>query len=296
MLPFGGNLSVHKPIGSKTVIMLGHNKAICKQFLFFLKMWVGTSGERPLLSKDEGSGTMISAFVCCEHGLIRQISAEILDEVNAQQAGQHYADPEAAIEILGSSNKRPLTSDHSPFLLFFENGENREGYWAYNNMVLQFEDVTDIFKVMYPAYNFVFVFDHGAGQAKPRPDGLNQHQMNRSFGGKTGPMYRSMLLQEQGYLGTFPRVPEPGDTQALLYSSTDTGPFWMSSRGREESRLDQQLGTVTVVKLKVLEMKAQLVENGIADTVGKNARQMKDLCVQHGIPTLKTVSNSLEQN
>jgi isochorismate hydrolase len=39
-----------------------------------------------------------------------------------------------------------------------------------------------------------------------------------------------------------------------------------------------------------------LSENGVADTVGKNARQLKDLCAQHGIPTVKTVSNSLERN
>ncbi|KAI2492541.1 hypothetical protein MHU86_22023 [Fragilaria crotonensis] len=104
-LPFGGNLSVRKPIGSKTVIVLGQDEAIFKQFLFVTKMWVGPSGERPLLPKDEGTGTMISTFVCREHGLIREISAEILDEVNTQRAGQHYADPEAAIEILGNSHK-----------------------------------------------------------------------------------------------------------------------------------------------------------------------------------------------
>jgi hypothetical protein len=119
-------------------------------------MWVGPCGERPLLPKDEGTGTMISTFICREHGLIREISTKILDEVNAQRAGQHYADPEAAIEILGSSNKRPLTLDKSPFLLFFEYGENREGYWAYNNMVLQFEDAIDVLKVIHPAYDFVF--------------------------------------------------------------------------------------------------------------------------------------------
>ncbi|KAI2506094.1 hypothetical protein MHU86_8325 [Fragilaria crotonensis] len=216
-LPFGGNLSVRKPIGSKTVIVLGQDEAIFKQFLFVTKMWVGPSGERPLLPKDEGTGTMISTFVCREHGLIREISAEILDEVNTQRAGQHYADPEAAIEILGNSHKRPLTPDKSPFLLFFEYGENREGYWAYNNMVLQFEDVIDVLKVMHPAYDFVFLFDHSAGHAKQRPDGLNQHRMNRSFGGKAAPMRSTIILREQGYLGTFPRILEPA-TPRILYT------------------------------------------------------------------------------
>jgi hypothetical protein len=78
-------------------------------------MWVGPSGQRPLLPKDEGSGTMISAFITREHGIIREISDMILDEVNEQRLGKDYADEEAAIEIQGSSRKMPLTrtSHHS---------------------------------------------------------------------------------------------------------------------------------------------------------------------------------------
>jgi hypothetical protein len=269
LLPFGGNLSVRKPIGSKTVIFVGQDEAIFKQFLFLTKMWVGPSGERPLLPKDEGTGTMISTFICREHGLIREISADMLTEVNAQRAGQQYADHDAAIEILGSANKRPLTLDKSPFLVFFEYGENREGYWAYNNMVLQFEDVVDVLRVMHPLYDFVFLFDHSAGHAKQRPDGLNQHRMNRSFGGKTAPMRTTIIEQEEGYLGAFPRVLEPGDTQSLVFSSLDSGPFWMSSAEKEESRLDKQLGTVTYVKLKMPELIHQLNENGVVETVGE---------------------------
>ena len=111
----------------------------------------------------------------------------------------------------GNPDKKPLTLDKSPFLVFIEHGENREGYWAYNNMVvLQFEDAVDVLKVMYPEFDagdvlkviypefdagdvlkvihpefdFVFLFDHSAGLARQRPDGLNQHQMNKAFGAK----------------------------------------------------------------------------------------------------------------
>jgi hypothetical protein len=69
-IQFGGNLSIRKPIDSKTVIYVGQDEAIFKQFLFSSKMWVGPSGQRPLLPKDEGAGTMVSAFVSCEHGII----------------------------------------------------------------------------------------------------------------------------------------------------------------------------------------------------------------------------------
>ena len=52
-LRFGGNLSVRKPIDSKTVIYVGQDEAIFKPFLFLSKMWVGPSGQCPLLLKDE---------------------------------------------------------------------------------------------------------------------------------------------------------------------------------------------------------------------------------------------------
>ena len=98
---------------------------------------------------------------------------------------------------------------------------------------------------MHPSYDFVFLFDHSAGHAKQRPDGLNQHRMNRSYGGKTVPMRSTVIKQEEGYLGPFPRMLGPGDTQFLIFSASDTGPFWMSDAEREESRFDKFLGNTT---------------------------------------------------
>jgi hypothetical protein len=81
--PFGGNLSGRKPINSRAVVFAGQDEAIFKQFLFLNEVWVGPNGERPLLPKEEGTGTMISTFVRREHaGLIRDISPEILADVN----------------------------------------------------------------------------------------------------------------------------------------------------------------------------------------------------------------------
>jgi hypothetical protein len=54
---------------------------------------------------------MISAFISCVHGLARRISDQDLDKVNFQRQGKQYADQEAAIKILGSANKGPLTLD-----------------------------------------------------------------------------------------------------------------------------------------------------------------------------------------
>ncbi len=87
--PLGGNLSIRKPIAAKPVIYVGQDEAIFKQFLFFHKMWVAPGGQQALLPKDEGSGTMVSAFVTREHGIIREISNMVLDKVNEQRLGQY---------------------------------------------------------------------------------------------------------------------------------------------------------------------------------------------------------------
>ena len=297
-LQFGGNLSIRKPIASKAVMYVGQDEAIFKQFLFSNKMWVGPRGQRPLLPKDEGSGTMVSAFITREHGIIREISDMILDEVNEQRLGKVYADEEAAMEILGSSQKMPLTKNKSPFLLFFEYGENREGYWTYNNTVIQFEDAVDVLRVMHPTYDFVFLFDHSSGHAKQRPDGLNHHRMNRTFGGKATRMRATLIDQEQGFLGSFPRTLEPGDTQSLVFSSSDHGPFWLSDAEREECRHDKRCGIFKDVKLTNTEMKQELGNKGIYEEAfsQKNTRQLRDLCLQHEIPTSRRVENVIERN
>ena len=122
-LPFGGNLSVRKNLESRPVMFIGQDEAIYIQFLFLSKMWVGPKGERPLLPKDEGTGSMISAFFCCEHGLLQQIPINILAEINLSRLGKNYADEEAAIEVYGGRQKKPLTAEKSPFLVVFEYGE-----------------------------------------------------------------------------------------------------------------------------------------------------------------------------
>ena len=101
-LPFGDHLSERKDSESRPVMFIGQDEAIYKQFLFF-QDWVGPNGERPLLPKNEGTGSIISAFVCHEHGLLQhQIPINILAKINLHcLLGKSYADKEAAIEVDG---------------------------------------------------------------------------------------------------------------------------------------------------------------------------------------------------
>jgi hypothetical protein len=155
-LPFGGQLSVHRPRGSRVVVFVGQDEANYKRFLFLTKMWIGPNGERPLLPKDEeGTGVMVSAFICREYGLIRKIDDAILAAVNIRRQGRKYADEEAAEDIYGTTLKQLLVSENSPFLVLFEYGKNKEGYRNYNKMVLQLEDAVDVLQVMHPDFDFV---------------------------------------------------------------------------------------------------------------------------------------------
>ena len=75
---WGGNLSVRMPVGTKPVILVGHNECIYKQYQFTGKSWVGDNKARPIIPKDEGSGLMISAFQSREFGFGLWITDEQL--------------------------------------------------------------------------------------------------------------------------------------------------------------------------------------------------------------------------
>ena len=104
----------------------------------------------------------------------------MLAEINLLRLGKNYADMEAAIEVDGGWQKKPLTAEKSPFVVVvFLYGENRKAYWNYAHMVvLQFEDAVDVLQVLYPTFDFVFLFDHNAGHCKQQIDGLNQLHKN----------------------------------------------------------------------------------------------------------------------
>ena len=67
--------------------------------------------------------------------------------------------------------------------MFFEYGQNKEGYWGYNHIVSQLEYCVDCVKTQYPNCDFIFLFDHSSGHTKKQTDGLDRNSMNRSFSG-----------------------------------------------------------------------------------------------------------------
>jgi hypothetical protein len=63
-------------------------------------------------------------------------------------------------------------------------------------MKLQFEDVVDCLNIFFPDHDFLCLFDQSSGHTKKQDEGLNMHNMNSSFGGKSPPMRETNLLCE----------------------------------------------------------------------------------------------------
>ena len=172
-LEFGGKLSVRFPEGKQPVMIFGQDKSIMKQNLFTLSTWTLPHGSKPLMPKDECYDVMLSAFTSRELGFGFDVPKETLAGVNKNRKGSKYSDETAAKIVYGKAEKHDLES--SPFVVEFEYGQNKEGYWNYDHMVLQIEDCVDVLQYMYPNFDFVFLLDHSSGHDCLRPDGINSN-------------------------------------------------------------------------------------------------------------------------
>eukprot|EP00957_Ditylum_brightwellii_P109336 8340626-Ditylum_brightwellii.AAC.1 len=74
---------------------------------------------------------------------------DIKDAVNVFRKNKHYADLEAAQRVYHSTKKKNLITDPFIYLFQYGNADGKEGYWSYDHMVLQLENVIDIICVVY---------------------------------------------------------------------------------------------------------------------------------------------------
>ena len=114
---------------------------------------------------------MLSSFVSRELGYGYAVSDDLLQAVNTIRETQSYSDIDAAEKENGTSQKKNLGS--SPFVCEFEYGSNNNGYWTYDQMIIQLEDIIDVLKFTHPHFDFLFIFDHSNRHECLRPNGLN---------------------------------------------------------------------------------------------------------------------------
>ena len=101
------------------------------------------------------------------------------------------------------------------------------------------------------------MFDHSCGHDKKRPDGLNVNGMTKGYGGKQAKMKKSLMVQEEGYLGEFYRevnLLKVNEYQSMVFSSEDDGPIGLSKIDRESTKYDRDTGKTKTVKYKMAEL------------------------------------------
>jgi hypothetical protein len=158
----------------------GQDESVFEQYLLGSKTWAGKKGQRPLLvPKSEGNGYMLSAFISREFGFGRKLTeAELVKIKSGRRCRKNktYRGTQAAIEILKTTEKSELKE--SPFVKYLFIRANNEGIWNSYHMSLQFEDVVDCLMVLYPEFEFVFLFDNSQGHARKRHGALSALQMS----------------------------------------------------------------------------------------------------------------------
>ena len=308
------------------LIMLGQDEVIFKQFIAPPMEWRGKDGKGPMIQKDDGLGLMGSGFNCRELGYGYQLSEEQLTKVNEFRRTHRplYADEDAAKKVKGGPEKKDLDPDKSPFSVLFEYGASSEGYWTYDHMVLQTEDIVDVLDALFssPAdgaegqhavyvknttqpkalvrkYEYLMLTDHSCGHDRKQEHGLDVMNLRKEPSAAATKMRDVEITNEVGVLSNkfdHPLKLKPGDVQQLVFRNVDNfgnperGPFWMSEQERIDSKFDQIDGE-TQRNMKVAELRIALAAHGV-DSKGKKS-VLLERCEKHvpPIPTTKTVPN-----
>ena len=118
-----GGLSFRMPVGTKPMVLLGHNKCIYKQYQFTGKSWVADNGSCPIIPKDKGAGLMISNFQSREFGFVKPMTTTELQQVNEKRRSERYQDEEAAM-LKRDSKKEKEDLTKSPFSLILSTAPN----------------------------------------------------------------------------------------------------------------------------------------------------------------------------
>jgi hypothetical protein len=71
----------------RPLVIFGQDKSAFHQLMLKSKNWVGPNGERALLSKSDGVGVMVSAFISRDTGFGLETDAAMLQRINLSRSG-----------------------------------------------------------------------------------------------------------------------------------------------------------------------------------------------------------------
>ena len=137
--------------------------------------------------------------------------------------------------------KAPLTK--SPFVIEFEYGANKQGYWDYDHMMMQFEDCIDVVTTLHPKFECMFLFDHSCRHSWQGLDGLSVTKVNKTAGG-VQPKIKSKMETDE-FLSPFPATLQVGEFHQMVFEEGDAGPFYKSALEQEATKFDCWTGAST---------------------------------------------------
>ena len=191
-----------------------------------------------------------------------------------------FVDKEAAIKIKNTAQKSNLTK--SPFVYTFDYGANHEGYWNYDNMVIQLEDVVDCLCALYQdQHHYIFFFDHSSGHDRLRPDGLNAKEVSKYYGG--GRKLRNTKILDATYLGPNNPMLHVGDTQLMTFVEGDIGPFYLTPEEREANKHDRVIDVLETKKYTKNQLKQKIKDLTGVDVTG-TLKDIQERAQVHSIP------------
>ena len=165
----------------------------------------GIDGRSYAISKSQGISNMVSGFKdYSKRGLGIAMSTEELKEVNLSRVGNAYADTTPMLPLL-----------ESPGLRIIDPIKAGDGYWNYEKMATQTEDVMHSLKILEPNIQQLHQFDWSSGHKKNKEGGLALSSMNFGFGGKGGLTLRDTELCDESV--------GPDDVTVMMYESVAEG-------------------------------------------------------------------------
>ena len=152
------------------------------------------------------------------------------------------------------------------------------------SMVNQMEDCIDCLKILYPQFDYLFLFDHSNGHDRMKPDGLNARNVSVFFGGKQ-PKMRDSKLTNNIIFGPYnpPGLLHHGDVQSMVFDDPSQGPFYLSEVERQERMLDKNTGIFKECN-KTRPQLLDLLKKNDLDYKG-NTKKLRERCQQAGLAT-----------
>ena len=275
-----GDLSVRKPASDRPLIIIGQDECVVKQYSFSSKTWEGKDGEKKLLPKSDGYSLMMSAFCSRCFGLGLNVTEQQLEEINDRRsngATANYISVDAAMEIYGTTKKKPITDAHT-LIQYIMVGINADGYWNNNYMVLQIEDAIDVTSVVYPHCDVMFLMDQSSGHGKAAKGSIEVSKLNKFWGGSTNAVreMKDTIIKEVGtynYNDTENPQLQINDVQKLQFSPSDKGPFYLKEPKRTQEKIPAPAGKKRKYKYNIAEILKKLKDEH--DFVPKR-RYLKD--------------------